>query len=164
MWFFMITCYIASFLTLAMLIVSGLQGYFGFSVLNANHPTFALLTIIVYLFTETLIIFFFVGVGISIKEYVLEKHLPVDFHKKSIAIKRRVYPPILLNILLMMILFISGGAVDTGRIPVFSHTVLYFVGLGHFLKTLAVEHVCFKESTSIVLEMSGVTQGISTVS
>ena len=162
MWFFMITCYLFSAMTLLMLLLSGLQGYFQFFIFKANHPTFALLTTIVYLFTETLIIFYFVGIGMSIKEFILEKHLSADFHRRSIAVKRRVYPPILLNMLLIMTLFISGGAVDTGGLPAWSHALLYFLGLAHFLKMIAVEHICFKESTAIVLEMSGIKHPLST--
>ena len=78
MWFFMIMCYLFTALTLLMLLVSGLQGYFQFLIFKANHPAFALLTTIVYLFTETLIMFYFVGIGMSIKEFMLEKHLSVD--------------------------------------------------------------------------------------
>ena len=65
MWFFMNSCYAFSVLSFLMLILTALQGYFHFTILHANHPTFALLTVIIYLFTQTLIIFFFVGTVIN---------------------------------------------------------------------------------------------------
>ncbi len=157
------TCYLLTALSLIMLFVTGLQGYFSFFVLNANHATFALLTVITYLFTETLVIFYFVGIGVSIKDYVREHTADPEFHKRSLAIKRRVYPPLLLNMLFVMILFISGGAVDTGRFPGWAHGVLFLVAIGHFLKVINVQHECFREATYIVLDMSGIkrptTQG-----
>ena len=156
MWFFMNLCYFLTALSVVMIFVSGLQGYFQFKLFNANHPTFALLTMIIYLFTETLIIFFFVGTGVSIKEYILEKKLSADFHKRSLKIKMRVYPPLLLSILLFMILFISGGAVDTQHLPGWIHGTLFCVVLIHFLYAVHIQHQCFKENTQIVLEMSGV--------
>jgi hypothetical protein len=159
MWFFMYACYGFTLLSLAMLALNGLQGYFPFTVLTASHSTFALLTIIIYLFTETLVIFFFVGVGVSIKEYVQTQRLDPQYHRRSIAIKRRVYPPLLLNMLLMMVLFISGGAVDTGHLSGLLHGLLFWVCLAHFIYAILVQHRCFRESTAIVLEMSGITPG-----
>ncbi len=156
MWFFMILCYVFTLVSFCMLILSGLQGYCGFMIFKATHATFAILTIIFYLFTETLIIFYFVGIGVSIKEYVLEKKLPLDYNQRSLKIKRNVYPPILFNILLMMALFISGGAVDTRHLPLWSHGLLFYGSLLHFLKVVLIQHRSFKEATELVLEMAGI--------
>lgn len=156
MWFFMNTCYALSFLTLILFILDGVQGHFQFAILNANHPTFSLLFAIIYLFTQTLVIFFFVGTGVSIRDYTKEKKLDGNFHRQSIGIKRRVYPPLLLNMLLVMGLFISGGAVDTGHLPTWFHSVLFLVALLHFIIVLLREHRAFQENTDIILQMSGI--------
>ncbi len=156
MWFFMISCYILTLISFFFFILNALQGYFQFKIFAANHSAFALLTIMIYLFTETLIIFYFVGIGISIKEYTADNKLSHHFHQRSLKIKRWVYPPILLNILLFMILFISGGAVDTNHMPGWLHGLLFYICFFHFIKMTRLEHRAFQESTSIVLEMSGV--------
>ena len=158
MWFFMILCYLMTAVTFFLFLLNGLQGYFAFKIFHANHPTLALLTIIIYLFTETLIIFYFVGIGVSIKEFVIDRKISADYHKRSIAIKRWVYPPILLNILLVMMLFTSGGAVDTKHLPGWSHGLLFFLCMFHFIKTIIVEHNAFKESTHLVIEMTKTVQ------
>ncbi len=158
MWFFMNTCYLLSLLSAISLLIAGLQGYFQFSFLGANHPTFALLAVIVYLFTETLIIFFFVGIGVSIKEFLQTTHADSNYHKRSLAIKRKVYPPMLLNMLLVMVLFISGGAVDTGHLAGWIHGLLFCGTILHFFSVLNIQHQSFKESTAIVLEMSGISR------
>src|SRR5437868_5288399 len=106
MWFFMITCYIFSALSFLMLLVVSVQSFVTFKVVSASPLSFLILTSVIYLFTETLVMFFFVGTGVSVKEYMLEKKLSGDFHKRSIGIKRRVYPPQLLNILIVMTAFI----------------------------------------------------------
>jgi len=106
MWFFMNTCYVLSALTLAVLLTAFLQSFFHFHIGQANHVSFMILASIVYFFTETLVIFFYVGTGVSIKEYTRDHRLDTGFHKRSIAIKRRVYPPLLLNMLFMIILFV----------------------------------------------------------
>ena len=158
MWFFMITCYAMTAVSFLMLFLTGLQGHFHFRILSANHPTFAILTMITYLFTETLVIFFFVGIGVSIKEYVAKHKVNPQYHTRSLAIKRRLYPPLLLNMLLVMVLFITGGAVDTHHMPAFVHGLLFYIGVIHFAYAIGIQHGCFKESTYIVLEMSGVSR------
>lgn len=156
MWFFMISCYVMSLLTLLMLGVAMLQNFLDFRIFQANQVTFIILTSIVYLFTETLVIFFFVGTGVSVKEYTAEHKLKPDFHRQSIAIKRRVYPPQLLNMLIMMTVFILIGAVDTGRISVWVYRLLFMAGLAHFLHAKKIQHQCFRENTDNILAMAGV--------
>jgi hypothetical protein len=133
-----------------------LQTFFSFSVGQAGALTFMILTSIVYLLTETLVIFFFVGTGVSIKEYTLERRLKTDFHHKSIAIKRKVYPPLLLNMLCMIILFIGLGGVDTGKVAVEWYRGYFLLCLAHFIYAKMIQHHCFKDNTFNILEMSGI--------
>ncbi|HLD69783.1 MAG TPA: hypothetical protein VJA17_03365 [Candidatus Omnitrophota bacterium] len=154
MWFFMILCYLMSLLTFFLLLLNGLQGYVHFKIFQANHATLAILTIILYLFTKTLIIFYFVGIGVSIKEFMIDNKKSGDYHKRIIGVKRRIYPPLLLNMLLVMVLFISGGAVDTKHIAGWIHGLLFYISVIHFAKTAVIEHQSFKESANIVIEMA----------
>ena len=156
MWFFMNTCYVLSVLTFIMFLTAFLQSFLNFPILRANHLTFMVLTCIVYFFTETLVIFFFVGTGVSIKEYTQEHNLDTAFHKKSIAIKRQVYPPLMLNILFMIILFVLVGAVDTHRLPTWLYQVIFIGCLAHYIKAKIIQHECFKNNTRLILDMSGV--------
>jgi len=156
MWFFMNTCYLLSGLSFFLLVSAFTQSFFHFRIFSANHPTFIILTSIIYLFTETLVMFFFVGTGVSIKEYTQANHLNTDFHRQSIGIKRRVYPPQLLNMLILMTAFIMVGAVDTHRIPEWLYQIIFGVGIIHYVKAKLIQHNCFKENTNIVLKMSGV--------
>jgi hypothetical protein len=144
-----------SVVTFVMLLLAFIQSFFHFLIFNANEITFIILTSIVYLFTETLIIFFFVGTGVSVKEYSLEHKLKPDYHRQSIAIKRRVYPPQLLNMLFMMSLFILIGAVDTGRVSIWAFRVFFVFCLWHFLYAKKIQHECFRDNTANILKMSG---------
>ena len=156
MWFFMISCYVLTGLSYIMLLGLGIQGLVVFKMLGVNHPAFALLTAIIYLFTETLVIFFFVGTGVSIKEYTQEHNTSPEYHKQSIAVKRSIYPPLLLDILLFMIVFILGGAVDTNKLPGYVHGLVYVLFIIHFTRTIVIQHRCFKDNTGIILAMSDV--------
>jgi hypothetical protein len=152
----MISCYLMSLLTLALLVIAFLQSIFKFHVFSADHVTFMILTSIVYLFTETLVIFFYVGTGVSIRDYTKDHGLDSAYHKRSIAIKRRVYPPLLYNMLFMIIVFILVGAVDTNRFPMWAYQLMFFACIFHYVKVKALQNSCFRDNTQIILDMAGI--------
>ncbi len=154
----MYSCYFFSLVSLLMLLVVFAQSFNPFLVLKASPMSFLILTSIVYLFAETLIMFFFVGTGISVKEYMLQHKIHGNFHKRMIAIKRLVYPPQLLNILILMVAFILYGAADTGKIPVWTYQTLLFLGIMHFCYAKTIQHRSFRDNTFIILEMAGLRQ------
>jgi hypothetical protein len=156
MWFFMITCYIFSAISMLMLLIVLGQSFVPFKVVHASPMSFLILTSIIYLFTETLVMFFFVGTGVSVKEYMLEKKISGDFHKRSIGIKRRVYPPQLLNILILMTAFILFGAADTHRISPWIYRGVLLLGIIQFVQAKLIQNDCFRDNTNIVLDMAGI--------
>ncbi len=151
----MYTCYISSLLSLGMLLAVLGQSFSHFKILHASPLSFLILTSIVYLFAETLVMFFFVGTGMSVKEYMLEHKITGNFHKRMITIKRKMYPPQLLNILILMTGFILYGAADIGKIPVWIYQGLLAVGIIHFCFAKVIQHQSFRENTFIILEMAG---------
>jgi len=150
------SCYVLSLITFVILIIAFIQSFLGFSIGQANHTSFMILACIIYSFTETLVIFFFVGTGVSVKEYTRDHNLDTQYHKRSIAIKHRVYPPLMWNILYMIILFVLVGAVDTNRMPLWLYQVIFVACLMHYLKAKVIQHNCFRDNTQIILDMSGV--------
>ena len=161
MWFFMITCYIMSLVSFIFLLAALLQSFLKFNIFQADHVTFMILTSIIYLFTETLVIFFFVGTGVSVRDYTKEHNFAPSFHQRSIAIKRRVYPPLLLNILFMIILFVLVGAVDTNRFPAWGYQLIFIGCLADYIKIKILENNCFRDNTQIILDMSGIDKKVS---
>ncbi len=161
MWFFMYTCYIMTVMTFISLGIAFFQSFLKFNVFNADHVTFMIFTSILYCFTETLVIFFFVGTGVSVKEYTAEHNLDHSFHKRSIAIKRRVYPPLMLNLLFMVILFILVGAVDTYRFPGWLYYGIFAACIGHYIKIKLVQNQCFRDNTQIILDMAGINKQVA---
>ena len=154
----MISCYVLSLTTFVMLMVALFQIFFQFHVLNASPFIFMLLTSIVYCFTETLIIFFFVGTGVSIKEYSQEKQLEPGFYKNALTIKRVMFPQLTMNLLFMMTLFILYGAVDTGKMSAGLYCVCFVLCLAHYLYDKLLQHRAFRDNTNNILAMVGVTR------
>jgi hypothetical protein len=156
MWFFMITCYIFSALSFLMLLIVFSQSLIPFKVIHASSLSFLILTSIIYLFTESLVMFFFVGTGVSVKEYMLENKLSGDFHQRSIKIKRRVYPPQLLNLFILMTAFILFGAADTHQISPWIYRGILAIGIFQFIQAKMIQNNCFRDNTNIVLDMAGI--------
>ena len=69
MWFFMITSYILILLSAIGLILIGINHYI--NIWPTQHISFDLFVSLIFIATQTLIIFFFVGTGVNIKEYTL---------------------------------------------------------------------------------------------
>ena len=158
MYIFMYLIYIMSITSLAGLTLVGLGGFLHRGFLGMNHPTLALLVSVIFLATETLVMFFFVGTGVSIKEYIHD-HAGVDhdFHRRSVAIKRVLYPPTLNVTLVVMVTFVIGGAVDRHLISHWWHLAGWIISMWLFLRALRVQHRALRDNTAIILEMVGLS-------
>ena len=157
MWLFMYVCYLMGALTYALFLISGLQGIFGFPVLGAPHPTFSFLTAIIYLFTQTLTIFFFVGTSTNIREYLeSQPQAPPgpDLGARARFIRGAVSGQIYLNILLFLVQAILGGAVAARAVPRFLHGTLVAIAFLHFHYVLWREHLAFRDITAVVVAMT----------
>src|SRR3989338_691962 len=156
MWFFMTSIYVMTFVTSIALVIAFMQSFLNFYVLAANHVTFVIFTCLLYFFTETLVIFFFVGTGVSIKEYVHANHLDSSYHQKSITIKRKLYPPLMLNLLIMSVAFVLVGALDTYRIPKWIYQIIFLSGIIHYGWVKIIQNDCFRENTGLILDITGI--------
>ena len=112
----MYLCYGLSAVTLAGLTATLVQGLSGGRVLGAPHPTFSFLITIVYLFTETLVMFFFVGTGSNVKEFVRERKLPETLIGRIGAARHQVTMEACLSILLVLGTAVLGGATGGGNL------------------------------------------------
>ena len=154
MWYYMIACYGLSLLTFFLILTAFFQSFLRFPLFHAGHVSVMVLLCILYSFTETMIIFFFVDIGTRIKELSLEKKIDPGFRQRSIAIKKKVFPPLTMNLLLMTVLCILSGAVDTRHIPPWAYVLFYLGCVIHFVKTKVVEHRAFRESSDLLVEIS----------
>ena len=92
MWFFMILSYVMVAISGIGLFLIGMNHYF--DLWPQNHITLDLLISIIFVATQTLVMFFFVGTGVNIREYV-ESHSDVknDLYQQMLGLKRKLYPP-----------------------------------------------------------------------
>ena len=90
----------------------------------------------------------------GIKESALGRKLDPQFHRRSITIKRKVFPPLVSNILLMVVLFVLVGAVDTHHFPAWAYHMIFLGCLLHLVKSKLIQNQSFGEITQLVREMS----------
>ena len=154
MFFTMYCCYFLNLLTILLTIITMFQGYIPFSILKANHVGMALLTMIIYMFTQTLIIFFFTGMGVNIRDYVKLKKLSSSFYEENKKIKFILFVPLMNNIFFFILLCISGGAIHRNLIPPFVHGLLFWGWLVHYFSVLGKEISAFQSTVRTVVLMT----------
>ena len=153
MWFFMIMCYVLVAISGLGLFQIGLNHYFDFFI--TNRISFDLIVSIIFIAAQTLVMFFFVGTGVNVREY-LESHAELGdkLYRKMFAIKRRLYPPTMMVTMLFMAMVIVDGVYYFGKISEWWFHILYFSTLYYFYKATKEQHISFIGSTEIVLEMT----------
>ena len=160
----MIMSYFCIGVTFLLLSLSGLQGYFQFYIFKAGHSQFALFTAIFYMFTETLVMFYFIGAGTAIKKTIASLGLETDDYEKVKKTKMVLFPHLTLNMVLIGTVFILGGAVQIGSISGWIHGLLFDIAFLHFLYTTMVQHRGFKENVEIISELAQHSEPVSEIS
>ena len=141
-------------ITFILLTISGLQGYFQFYIIKANHSQFALLSVIFYLLTETLIMFYFIGSGTAIKKAIQIVGKNTNLYENVKKTKMKLFPHLTFNIVFIGTVFIMGGAVQTGRLPGWIHGILFDLAFIHFIYTAFLQHRGFKDNVEIIEKLS----------
>ena len=137
------------------IILAAFSGYFQFHMSGANHILIALYSSIIYMFTETLIMFYFIITGIKIKEIIKNNNLDIiKYYKPVLDMKMKLFPHIMLNMIIMGTTFIIGGGVHTKVISVNTHSLCFFISITHYLFVIFFQHRCFIRNTELVILVS----------
>jgi hypothetical protein len=105
------------------------------------------------MFTETLVMFYFIGSGAAIKKTIQEVNLDVNIYENVKKTKMKLFPHLTLNMFLIGLVFILGGAVQTGRISGLVHGILFNMAFIHFIYVTLLQHRGFKENVEIIGEV-----------
>jgi len=144
------------------LILCGAMGYTTFFIFGANHAQFSLFTILIFVLTETLVMYFFIATGKSIKTILIDQgHLNAEhLWNKVKHIKKIVFPHIMITILMIGTLYIFYFGYIKSAISNENLTYswllgpLYVLGLIHHIWALKIKNDSFKMQIEIVSEMS----------
>ena len=145
--------YILMALSFFTIFINGFQWIFRFNIYNANYISFSFISTILYMFTQSAIMFYFIGAGKKIKEIILENNLDKKIYQKVIDIKNKLFPPLTLNILIVGTAFVLGGGVQTKALSKYWHYFMFYLGLIHYLKVILIQHKSLIENANILSEV-----------
>ena len=162
----MITCYILMVTNCLNLLLCGAMGFLGFNIFSANHAQFSLFSILIFVLTETLVMYFFIATGKSIKTVLNEQNHSnaAEIWEKIKHIKKIIFPQIMLTILLVGCTYIfyfgyiKSSTINDGAPLSWAQVPLYCITIAHHLWSLKIKNDSFKMQIDLVNEMSTYTE------
>ena len=67
--------------------------------------------------------------------------------------KMKLFPNIMINMIVIGATFILYGAVDNNIISSSMHLIIYLIGLLHFIWLIFLQHRCFIKNTELVISV-----------
>jgi len=158
----MIVCYLLMVLNLINILICGLMGYFNFSFLGANHAQFGLFSILIFVLTETLVMYFFIATGKSIKTILSQEkdNTAHELWEKIIYIKKIIFPHIMLTITLIGGLYIfyfgyiRSNIMNESTPYYWIQAPLFLIALIHHIWSLKVKNDSFRLQIEVVNKLS----------
>tara|TARA_Y100000817_G_scaffold266525_1_gene222777 strand:- start:663 stop:1115 length:453 start_codon:yes stop_codon:yes gene_type:complete len=141
------------FLSFVTIFINGFQWIFRFDIYNANYISFSFISTILYMFTQSVVMFYLIGAGKKIKELIIEYDIDKSLYEKVIKIKRVLFPPLTINMLIIGTGFILGGGVQTKVISKYWHFFVFYFGLFHYLKVIILQHKALSENADILSDL-----------
>jgi hypothetical protein len=141
---------ITTLLTMAGLIATIIAGFFASPMHAAQHIMLALTTVIVGLFSQSMTMFFFIGTGKQLKDGTKGGAHESDVKKATRSLAMRVSPIATYAMAVLMVTFIMGGGVSTGKTPRWLHDVLAFASLLMFMRAYWIEIHAMNENAGLM--------------
>lgn len=138
---------VSTLVTIAGLIATAVMGFRANPVHAAPHILTALVTVVIGLFSQSMTMFFFIGSGKELKEKSAHDAAVVAATRKF---KARVFPAAMWAMAAIMVAFILGGGVGTGRTPLWLHRTLAAVTVVLFARAYWIEIREMNENSTLM--------------
>jgi len=138
---------ISTLVTIAGLIVTIVMGLRASPAHVADHIVVALVTVVVGLFSQSMTMFFFIGTGKELKE---KSDQDAGVVQQTKAFKARVFPAAMWSMTAIMITFITGGGVGSGRTPLWLHNALTAVSIVMYARAYWIQIRAMNENASLM--------------
>ena len=154
----MIICYLLMCGNFINLTLTGLGGYFDFEVIGASHTRFAIFMILIFTITETVVMYFFITTGKAIKTAINDGLGEQKLLQREKTLKMKLFPQLMLTILLVGGWFIHIGAVENSVFTAPFHWPLFTIAYLHHWWSLIRKNDAFREQLAIISELRPQTQ------
>ncbi|HKB78747.1 MAG TPA: hypothetical protein VKH35_03425 [Thermoanaerobaculia bacterium] len=141
---------ITTLLSIAGLIATSILGFLVSPGHVASHIFLALGTVVIGLFSQSMTMFFFIGTGKQLKDKVKGGEHDAAVRSATRALTMRVSPAATYAMALLMITFIMGGGVASGKTPVWLHLTLSVLTIVLFARAYWVEIQAMVKSAELM--------------
>ena len=138
---------LTTLLSIAGLVTTTIVGFTASPTHTANHIFAALATVVLGLFSQSMTMFFFIGTGKEIKE---KSNQDAEAVKKTRDFKAKVFPAAMYAIAALMVTFIMGGGVGSGKTPKWLHLASTSVTLVLFARAYYVQLRAMDENARLM--------------
>lgn len=146
--------------------ISGAMVFLDIKFFGASHAQFSLLAILVFVLTETVVMYFFIATGKSIKNILIENNNSESekLWEKIKSIKSIIFPQIMLTVTIVgtLYVFYFGYVASNSNAENIKYAwisaPLFFVSYLHHIWTLKIKNDSFKMHIEIVGELPGSEQ------
>lgn len=138
---------ISTLVTIAGLIVTVILGIRATPAHTADHIIIALVTVVIGLFSQSMTMFFFIGTGKELKE---KSDQDAGVVQQTKDFKTRVFPAAMWAMTAIMITFITGGGVGSGKTPVWLHDALTAVSVLMFARAYWIQIRAMNENATLM--------------
>ncbi len=157
----MISCYLLMIINFINFTISGAMVFFNIQFFDANHAQFSLLAILVFVLTETIVMYFFIATGKSIKNILIKNNSSESekLWEKIKAIKGIIFPQIMLTITIVgtLYIFYFGYVTSNSNAENIKYAwisaPLFIISYLHHIWTLKIKNDAFKMQIDIVGEL-----------
>jgi hypothetical protein len=140
------------FLGLTGLVTTAFFGLRGTDV--SRHISYGIFSTLITLFAHSMMMFYLIGKGKSVKDAMAEHNVVGDFHRRIAAARKPVFSIGTLAMAATMITAILGASVDTGVLPPIVHATIAYGAILCNLAAARIEIAALTASSRIVDEVN----------
>jgi hypothetical protein len=140
------------FLGLTGLVTTAIFGLRGTDI--SRHISYGIFSTLVTLFAHSMMMFYLIGKGKSVKDAMAEHHVPGDYYQRIAAARKPVFSIGTIAMAVTMVTAIIGASVDTGVLPPMVHASIAYAAILCNLAAAKVEIAALTASSRIVDEVN----------
>ena len=138
---------ISTLITIAGLVVTIVSGVQASAAHVANHIIVSIVTVVVALFSQSMTMFFFIGTGKELKD---KSGGDSGVLQRTRSFKSRVFPAAMWAMTAIMVTFIMGGGVGSGKTPRWLHDAFTAVSVLMFARAYVIQIRAMNENATLM--------------
>jgi hypothetical protein len=140
------------FLGLTGLVTTAVFGLRGTDI--SRHISYGIFSTLITLFAHSMMMFYLIGKGKSVKDAMAEHHVEGDYYRRIAAARKPVFSIGTVAMAITMVTAIAGASVDTGVLPPIVHAWIAYGAVFCNLAAARIEIAAITASSQIVDEVN----------